>query len=91
MGGINTHYTSSYFPGDDHKEHVTYDYIQDNLEVRNVMLNAAYGVTLHSHDDDDNVNTKQNEAYAMSITTRENEAYRPVVSVSGECDEYDYI
>ena len=46
------------------KEHVTYDYVQDNLEVPNVVFNSAYGAILHSHDDD-NVNTKQNEAYAI--------------------------
>ena len=92
MGGVATFYNTLHIVlwlGDD-KEPVTYDYIQDNLTVPNIMFNAAYGVTLHGHDDD-NVKTKQNEAYAMSITTRENEAYKPVVNVSGECDEYDYI
>ena len=39
-------------------------------------------------DSSNSIETKQNEAYAMSITTEKNEAYKPV---SGACDEYDYI
>ena len=74
-------YFMHYSPGCN-KEPVLYDYIQDNLEVPNVVFNAAYGVTLHSRGDD-TVNTKQNEAYAMSITTREN--------TNGTCNEYDYV
>ena len=83
--GLNTlirYSCIAYLSPGDGKEPVTYDYIQDNLEVPNVVFNTAYGVILHSHGDD-NVNTKQNEAYAMSITTRDN--------VNGLCNEYDYI
>ena len=35
---------------------------------------------------------KENESNALiRITTEKNEAYNPVVNVSGVCDEYDYI
>ena len=34
---------------------------------------------------------KRNEGYATSITTEKNEAYKPVGSVSGVREEYDYI
>ena len=42
-------------------------------------------------DPSNTIEAKRNEAYAISITTEKNEAYKPVVNVSGECDEYDYI
>ena len=44
-----------------------------------------------NYDPSNSIEAKENEAYAMSITTEKNEAYKPVVNVSGECDEYDYI
>ena len=42
-------------------------------------------------DPSNSIEAKHNEAYAMNITTEKNEAYKPVVNVSGVCDEYDYI
>ena len=40
-------------------------------------------------DPSNSIEAKRNEAYA--IITEKNEAYKPVVSVSEECDEYEYI
>ena len=39
-------------------------------------------------DPSNSIEAKQNEAYAMSVTTGKNE---PVVDANGVCDEYDYI
>ena len=40
------------------------------------------------YDPSNAIKAKPNEAYATSITTETN---KPVVNVSGACDEYDYI
>ena len=45
-------------------------------------------------DPDQSVETKTNNAYAVSIVTEKNEAYNPVSTATasgGTTDEYDYI
>ena len=43
------------------------------------------------YDPSNAIKAKPNEAYAMSVTTEKNETNKPVINVSGVCDEYDYI
>ena len=43
-------------------------------------------------DPDLSIEAKRNDAYAVSIVTKKNEAYKPVsTATSGMTDEYDYI
>ena len=43
-------------------------------------------------DPDQSIETKRNNAYAVSIVTEKNEAYKPISTATGETiDEYDYI
>ena len=38
------------------------------------------------------IEAKRNDAYAVSIVTKKNEAYKPIsIATSGTTDEYDYI
>jgi hypothetical protein len=43
-------------------------------------------------DPDQSIEAKKNDAYAVSIVTKKNEAYNPVSTRESVCtDEYDYI
>ena len=53
-------------------------------------VNESYNYPA-KYDPSNSIEAKENEAYAMSITTEKNEVYKPVVNVSGECDEYTTI
>ena len=55
------------------------------------MTSEAYGMSTQEASTTNSIKANPNEAYAMSITTEKNEAYKPVVNVSEACDKYDYI
>ena len=53
-------------------------------------INESFNYSAKFHPSN-TIDAKQDEFFAMSITTEKNEAYKPVVHKSVECDEYDYI
>ena len=59
--------------------------------VLTTTANLSYNNYPATTESSDTIEVENNEAYAMSITTRENEAYKPVVDDSGEGDDYDYV
>ena len=83
----------------------------DNSDTIEAEQNEAYGVTggdqeLATHTDDnmysypvvdpdESIEAKRNNAYAVSIVTKKNEAYKSVSTTSVRrptcTDEYDYI
>jgi hypothetical protein len=87
--------------------------IGDNSEAEELEQNEAYEVTgggqelatytdesMYSYpvvDPDQSIEAKRNDAYAVSIVTKKNEAYNPVSTTSiresacTDIDEYDYI
>ena len=79
-----------------------------NSDTIEAEQNEAYGVisggqelathtdeSMYSYpvlDPDQSIEAKRNDAYAVSIITKKNEAYKPVSTASsGTTDEYDYI
>ena len=55
---------------------------------------SMYSYPVVDPDTDQSIETKTNNAYAVSIVTEKNEAYKPISTYtanSGTTDEYDYI
>lgn len=67
------------------------------MPLQQLQLNESYDYNTSETVDSvsNTIEVKENEAYAMNITTEKNEAYKPVavvsVSASRTSDEYDYI
>ena len=69
----------------------------ESMPPQQLQLNESYNYNTSETVDSvsNTIEAKENEAYAMNITTEKNEAYKPVavvsVSASRTSDEYDYI